>query len=43
VGGGEPWWAAGYLAVTAVISVTAVALMPRWIGWRPAWTAGTPW
>jgi hypothetical protein len=42
-GAGVPWWPAGYLAVTAVISVVAVALMPRWIGWRPAWTAGTPW
>jgi MFS family permease len=42
-GAGTPWWAAGYLAATAVISVVAVALMPRWIGWRPAWTAGAPW
>jgi MFS family permease len=42
-GGGSPWWAAGYLAVTAVISFAAVAAMPRWIGWRPAWTGGTRW
>jgi hypothetical protein len=39
-GGGSPWWAAGYLAATAVV---AVALMPRWIGWRPTWTGGTRW
>ncbi len=42
-GGGSPWWAAGYLAATAVISFSAVAAMPRWIGWRPTWTAGTRW
>ncbi|TCK22064.1 MFS transporter [Pseudonocardia endophytica] len=42
-GGGAPWWAAGYLALTAVISVVAVAVMPRWIGWRPAWTRGDRW
>jgi MFS family permease len=42
-GGGSPWWAAGYLAATAVISFTAVLAMPRWIGWRPAWTGGTRW
>ena len=42
-GGGSPWWAAGYLAATAVVSVVAVLLMPRWIGWRPPWTAGTRW
>jgi MFS family permease len=42
-GGGQPWWAAGYLAATAVISVAAVALMPRWIRWRPEWTRSTPW
>lgn len=43
LGSGSPWLAAGYLAVTAVISLVAVVVMPRWIGWRPAWTAGTPW
>lgn len=43
VGGGAPWWAAGYLAATAVISVATVALMPRWIGWRPSWTDAGPW
>jgi MFS family permease len=42
-GAGSPWWAAGYLALTAVISFTAVVAMPRWIGWRPAWTGGTRW
>ena len=42
-GGGSPWWAAGYLAATAVVSFTAVAAMPRWIGWRPTWTGGTRW
>jgi hypothetical protein len=42
-GGGSPRWAAGYLAATAVVSVAAVAAMPRWIGWRPPWTGGTRW
>jgi MFS family permease len=41
--GGRPWWAAGYLAATAAVSVTAVALMPRWIGWRPEGTRATRW
>jgi MFS family permease len=43
LGGGTPWWAAGYLAATAVISLVAIVLMPRWIGWRPQWTRGTVW
>jgi MFS family permease len=43
LGRGDPWWAAGYLAATAVISVAAVALMPRWIGWRPRWTDNARW
>lgn len=43
LGRGDPWWAAGYLAATAVISVAAVALMPGWVGWRPQWTDNAPW
>jgi len=43
LGAGGPWWAAGYLALTAVISVTAVLAMPRWIGWRPEWTRADRW
>lgn len=42
-GSGGPWWAAGYLALTAVISLVAVVAMPRWIGWRPAWTREDRW
>ncbi|MGI5130316.1 MFS transporter [Pseudonocardia sp. CA-107938] len=42
-GGGSSWWAAGYLAVTAAISVTAVLAMPRWIGWRPEWARADRW
>jgi hypothetical protein len=42
-GGGSPWWAASYLAGTAVVSLTAVLAMPRWIGWRPAWTGNAQW
>ncbi|MEK6437720.1 MFS transporter [Pseudonocardia sp. T1-2H] len=41
--GGAPWWAAGYLALTAVISLAAVVAMPRWIGWRPPWTHDDRW
>jgi hypothetical protein len=26
-----------------VISLTAVVLMPRFIGWRPAWTETARW
>ena len=43
LGGGRPWWAAGYLAATAVISLVAVVVMPRWIGWRPAWARDGRW
>jgi MFS family permease len=43
LGAGSPWWAAAYLVLTAMISLAAVVLMPRWIGWRPRWTAGTAW
>jgi MFS family permease len=42
-GAGTPWLAAGYLVLTAVISLTAVVLMPRFIGWRPAWTETARW
>jgi len=42
-GAGSPWWAAGYLAVTAAISVTAVLTMPRWIAWRPEWARADRW
>ncbi|RZT87348.1 putative MFS family arabinose efflux permease [Pseudonocardia sediminis] len=42
-GGGDPWWAAGYLVLTAVISLVAVAVMPRYIGWRPEWARTDPW
>jgi hypothetical protein len=41
LGAETPWWAAGYLAATALISLVAVVLMPRWIRWRPRWTKGT--
>jgi hypothetical protein len=43
LGGGEPWWAAGYLAAAAVISLVAVVVMPRWIGWRPGWARDVRW
>jgi MFS family permease len=42
-GGGSPWLAAGYLTLTAVISLSAVLLMPRFIAWRPAWTGSARW
>jgi MFS family permease len=42
-GHGQPWLASGYLAATAVISLTAVAVMPRFIRWRPEWTGSAPW
>jgi hypothetical protein len=42
-GGGSPWWAASYLAGTAVVSLTGVLAMPRGIGWRPAWTGNAQW
>jgi hypothetical protein len=34
---------AGYPALTAVISVVAVVLVPRWIGRRPPWTPEDRW
>ncbi|NMH99500.1 MHS family MFS transporter [Pseudonocardia sp. K10HN5] len=43
LGGGEPWWAAGYLVATAVVSIAAVVAMPRWIGWRPRWAGDARW
>jgi MFS family permease len=43
LGGGSLWWAGGYLALTAVISLVAVVTMPRFIGWRPAWAADARW
>ena len=43
VGAGAPWLAGGYLALTSVISVLAVLLMPRFIGWRPGWTGDERW
>ena len=43
VGGGTLWWAGGYLVLTAVISLVAVATMPRFVGWRPAWAADARW
>ncbi|MBW0101652.1 MFS transporter [Pseudonocardia sp. KRD291] len=42
-GAGDPWWAAGYLVLTAVISLVAVIVMPRFIGWRPEWARTDPW
>ncbi|ALE72871.1 major facilitator transporter [Pseudonocardia sp. EC080610-09] len=42
-GAGSPWLAGGYLALTAVISVVTVWVMPRYIGWRPEWTRTEPW
>jgi hypothetical protein len=43
LGGGEPWWAAGYLAAAAVISLVAVVVMPRWIGRRAGWAREVRW
>jgi MFS family permease len=43
LGGGSLWWAGGYLALTAVISLVAVVTMPSFIGWRPAWAADARW
>ncbi|MCE0762396.1 hypothetical protein LWC35_05645 [Pseudonocardia kujensis] len=41
--GGGPWWTAGYLALTAVVSLAAVVAMLRWIGWRPPRTHAYRW
>jgi MFS family permease len=43
LGGGALWWAGGYLVLTALISLVAVATMPRFIGSRPAWAADARW
>jgi MFS family permease len=42
-GAGSPWLASGYLVLTAVISLSAVVVMPRFIRWRPAWTGSARW
>jgi MFS family permease len=42
-GGGTLWWAGGYLVLAALISLIAVATMPRFIGWRPSWAADARW
>jgi hypothetical protein len=43
LGSGALWWAGGYLVLTASVSLIAVATMPRFIGWRPAWAADARW
>ena len=43
LGGGTLWWAGGYLVLTALISLVAVATMPRFVRWRPAWAADARW
>ena len=43
LGAGSLWWAGGYLVLTALISLVAVATMPRFIGWRPEWAQDARW
>ena len=40
---GRPVVGGGHLVLTAVISLVAVIVMPRYIGWRPEWARTDPW